>query len=209
MIGSRPVYLEQRGESVRASRGAATLAARYLALDHPIDAIHASFPADDAMRAALETGRGMRIIRQPLWECLATFITSSMKQVAHIRAMSLAIRSRFGEAGEVRGVRVHAYPPPERMAGLDEAALRACGLVTGRRICWRPPAWWRRVRQIWRRGRGCRPPSCAADSAGCPAWGRRSRTACCCSATSGWNPCRWTFGSRGSCARCTCADGAT
>jgi hypothetical protein len=37
---------------------------------------------------SLQMCRGLRILRQPRWECLATFITSSMKQVAHIRAMS-------------------------------------------------------------------------------------------------------------------------
>ncbi len=50
------------------------------------------------MRAAREFCRGLRIIRQPKWECLATFICSSMKQVAHIRQISRNLRERFGEA---------------------------------------------------------------------------------------------------------------
>ena len=70
----------------------------YFALDHPLAAICASFPNDPAMSAARHYCRGLRIIRQPKWECLATFICSSMKQVAHIRQISKALRERFGVA---------------------------------------------------------------------------------------------------------------
>ena len=52
--------------------------------------------------------RGLRIIRQPKWECLATFICSSMKQVAHIRQISLALRRRFGERRKI-GDRVASH----------------------------------------------------------------------------------------------------
>lgn len=97
---------------------------RYFALDHPLEKICAAFPSDPLSREALAMCCGLRIIRQPRWECLATFITSSMKQVAHIRAMSLAIRSSFGEPAGKH----FAYPGPEVLARADEASLRACGL---------------------------------------------------------------------------------
>ncbi len=95
-IGEHPVYLEQVGESIRVSARQAKIAARYLALDHPIPEILKTFPSDPAIKVAVEFSRGLRIIRQPRWECLATFLTSALKQVQHIRAISLAIRNRFG-----------------------------------------------------------------------------------------------------------------
>ena len=98
----------------------------YLALDHDLEAIYESFPKDDTMLAALEFCRGLRMIRQPAWECLATFITSSMKQVTHIRQMSAALRARFGAA--VRGTDLRAYPTPRALAAASEDDLRACGL---------------------------------------------------------------------------------
>lgn len=99
---------------------------RYFALDHDLDDIYAGFPKDDAMLAALDFCRGLRIIRQPAWECLATFITSSMKQVAHIRQMSLALRENYGSA--VAGTDLRAYPVPAAVAAAGEDGLRACGL---------------------------------------------------------------------------------
>src|SRR2546430_8881769 len=87
-IGDRPVYAEQCGDSLRATNGCADLVRNYFALDHPLAKICASFPNDALMQAARDFCRGLRIIRQPRWECLATFITSSMKQVVHIRQIS-------------------------------------------------------------------------------------------------------------------------
>ena len=95
-IAENPVYLEQVGNTIRVCPGQSKLVSHYLALDHPLLEILETFPPDPAIKVAVEYGRGLRIIRQPPWECLATFLTSSLKQVQHIRAISLAIRSRFG-----------------------------------------------------------------------------------------------------------------
>ena len=125
VIGSRPVYVEQRGESLLVSRGAEKVAADYFALDHPLTEIQATFPKDEAMRRAVEYAPGLRVIRQPLWECLATFLTSSMKQVAHIAQMSHALRGKYGE--EV-APGFFAYPEPAMLAGASEEDLQACSL---------------------------------------------------------------------------------
>jgi N-glycosylase/DNA lyase len=99
---------------------------RYFAMDHPLEEIYAAFPPDPMSQSSLIACQGLRIIRQPRWECLATFITSSMKQVAHIRAMSLAIRKKFGTP--VVGSEVNAYPHFEKLAEVREKDLLACGL---------------------------------------------------------------------------------
>lgn len=100
----------------------------YFALDHPLDEICASFPRDPVMNAARDFCQGLRIIRQPKWECLATFICSSMKQVAHIRQISRALRERFGERKEICGYEVLSFPPADRLAETSEKELRKCGL---------------------------------------------------------------------------------
>ncbi len=142
-IGEVPVYVEQHGTELRVTPGAADLVRHYFALDHPLPEVYATFPADEHMRAALATCRGLRVIRQPLWECLATFITSSLKQVAHIAQISHLLRRRYGrELGTLAGVELFGYPTIERLAALEEADLRACGLgfrartllATGRRL---------------------------------------------------------------------------
>src|SRR5438552_8344601 len=138
-IGNNPLYVEQRGQVLNA-RGTGEeldgfkpsslpqLVSNYFALDHPLAQICASFPADPIMTAARDFCRGLRIIRQPKWECLATFICSSMKQVAHIRQISAALRRRFGTAQKVGGRNIFTFPAAERLARASERELRACAL---------------------------------------------------------------------------------
>ena len=149
-IGEFPVYMEQHrgflrtkmegGAATRAAQGAASpgsqefappvreLVTHYFALDHPLAEICDSFPKDPVMNAARDFCHGLRIIRQPKWECLATFICSSMKQVAHIRQISLALRKRFGEQRRIGNHLVHTFASPRRLAQASEKELRDCKL---------------------------------------------------------------------------------
>ena len=135
-IGDVAAYVEQdksvlkvrfggTPKPTRETRALPTLVANYFALDHPLAEICASFPNDPVMNAARIFCRGLRIIRQPKWECLATFICSSMKQVAHIRQISKALRERFGVTNNQA---VQAFPSAERLAKSSERELRKCAL---------------------------------------------------------------------------------
>jgi N-glycosylase/DNA lyase len=127
-IGEKSAYVEQSADRLFFSGVSAKIIAQYFALDHPLAEICRSFPNDPAMCAARDFCKGLRIIRQPRWECLATFITSSMKQVAHIRQMSRVLRSRYGKRERVLDFEVHSFPTPSRIAKLTEQDLRACAL---------------------------------------------------------------------------------
>ena len=145
-IGDLAVHVEQRADTLRVlmecgapatpdGLGSPALAApardfvaRYFALDHPLTEICDSFPKDPVMNAARGFCRGLRIIRQPKWECLATFICSSMKQVAHIRQISLSLRKRFGEQQRISDQLVYTFPSPRRLAQASEKELRECKL---------------------------------------------------------------------------------
>jgi N-glycosylase/DNA lyase len=128
MIGDCAMYVEQAGTRLRVEGGSAPLVRNYFALDHPLAKICRSFPDDAVMKAARNFCRGLRVIRQPKWECLATFITSSMKQVAHIRQISHALRRRYGGAKKIGDLEMHAFPTPERLAATSESELRKCAL---------------------------------------------------------------------------------
>jgi len=129
VIGEQPVRLEQKGDLlVFATPGREAPIRNYFALDHPMAEIYASFPDDPILQEACRGCRGMRILRQPKWECLATFITSSMKQVTHISQMSHAIRGKFGSPVSFGEDLLYAYPSPERLAAATEEELRDCKL---------------------------------------------------------------------------------
>jgi N-glycosylase/DNA lyase len=132
-IGDDPVYLVQTPDGIHvtpAEMGPQVIS--YFALDHDFSAILRTFPADDTPLAqAVAYAPGLRILRQPLWECLATFITSSLKQVPHIRQISLTLRRNFGYPLPPLfpdAPVLYSYPTPEAIAAAGVEALRACGL---------------------------------------------------------------------------------
>jgi N-glycosylase/DNA lyase len=138
-IGDLPVYVKQDGRALkvrfgglpkptREPRALPGIVEHYFALDHPLAEICDSFPKDPVMNAARHFCRGLRIIRQPKWECLATFICSSMKQVAHIRQISMALRKRFGEQRRIDDHLVYTFASPPRLAQALEKELRDCKL---------------------------------------------------------------------------------
>jgi N-glycosylase/DNA lyase len=127
-IDQEPCYLEQSGNELLVTKGLVPHVRRYLALDHRIDEIQNTFPKDSTLDAAVRYASGIRILRQPVWECLATFLTSALKQVAHIRSISLLIRERYGNRLRIAGTTVFSYPDPEVLAKLTLDDLLACRL---------------------------------------------------------------------------------
>ncbi len=128
VIDERAVCVEQRDAKLFFSGTDRRTISHYFALDHPLAEICASLPRDEIMNRARNFCRGLRIIRQPQWECLATFICSSMKQVAHIRQISHALRRRYGRSLELNDLSLHAFPTPEQIAKTSVAQLRECAL---------------------------------------------------------------------------------
>jgi N-glycosylase/DNA lyase len=104
-------------------------------IDYP--SVLATFPDDDPMRQAVAACRGLRLLRQDPWECLASFILSSTKQIVQIRQIVALLCERFGEpcGDEVSLTKVEglalplpprAFPTAEKLAAASEADLRAC-----------------------------------------------------------------------------------
>ncbi len=112
-----------------------------------LEKILKTFPDDAPMNAAVAACRGLRVLRQDPWECLASFILSSTKQIVQIRQIVSLLCERFGEpcsgvSAERRKllktdecgflpktatpVLEFTFPTPQRIAAANEAELRAC-----------------------------------------------------------------------------------
>jgi N-glycosylase/DNA lyase len=100
----------------------------YLQIEIDLAPVLASFPADEPMRASVQACRGLRLLRQEPWECLASFILSSTKQIVQIQQIIHLLCQRFGEPIEVPAGHepAFAFPTPERLAEISDADLRGC-----------------------------------------------------------------------------------
>jgi N-glycosylase/DNA lyase len=95
-----------------------------LRLDDDLDAIMAETPADPLLTAAYDRYRGMRLVRDPPFASLVSFICSAQMRVARIHGMQRRLRREYGRPLEVEGRTYHTYPTPERLAAATEAELR-------------------------------------------------------------------------------------
>lgn len=136
----------------------------YLQIDVDLEKILETFPDDEPMNRAVAACRGLRILRQQPWECLASFILSATKQIVQIRQIVAQLCNCFGEEipnpgllvsepdparnganSETRGTindLSRAFPSAEKIAGLTEKQLRDC------RMGFRAPNLLAAARQI-------------------------------------------------------------
>ena len=107
----------------------------YLQTEVNLAAVLKTFPDDKPMQAAVAACRGLRVLRQDPWECLASFILSSTKQIVQIRQIIALLCERFGEPinaiggalGTARPTSLQfSFPTAERLASTTEAELRSC-----------------------------------------------------------------------------------
>jgi N-glycosylase/DNA lyase len=102
--------------------------AHYLQADVDWSGVVRTFPDDEPMRAAVAACRGLRLLRQDPWECLASFILSSTKQIVQIRQIVALLCERYGEplAAAPACPPAFAFPSPARLARATDGELRAC-----------------------------------------------------------------------------------
>ena len=132
IVDRRWVRLEQRGTQLFAiaahpGRDWSWLT-NYLQTSVSLAPVLAAFPDDPPMRAAVGACRGLRLLRQDPWECLASFLLSSTKQISQIRQIVARLCERFGEpvAAPAGQPRAFAFPSAQTLAEAGVEDLRDC-----------------------------------------------------------------------------------
>jgi N-glycosylase/DNA lyase len=152
VISGRWVRLHQRDSIIEATTAESQSdwqwLTDYLRLDNDHAAAVASFPDDNPMRAAAAHCHGLRLLCQEPWECLASFILSSTKQIVQIQQCVALLCERYGESvaalrsaglrpgvvpteesnapGRRPALQNYSFPEPTRIAAASEAELREC-----------------------------------------------------------------------------------
>jgi len=129
ILGQHFLRLTQKADGIHA-RAAAPVTDwhflhHFLQAEVDLATIIKTFPEDEPMRAAIDSCRGLRLLRQDPWECLASFILSSTKQIVQIRQIVALLCERLAPQPPGSNA-VFAFPTPQRIAACSEAELRAC-----------------------------------------------------------------------------------
>jgi len=97
---------------------------RRLGLDADLSAIRADAPGDELIQDAYDAYWGMRIVSDPAFAGLVSFICSAQMRVSRIHGMQQSLRAAFGTPVEFDGETYHAFPTPAQLAAASEADLR-------------------------------------------------------------------------------------
>ena len=134
VVGKRVVRLTQVPAGIHAATDAPLenwdWLRRFLQTDIDFPAVLKTFPDDEPMRQAVAACSGLRLLRQDPWECLASFILSSTKQIVQIRQIVARLCERFGEPlpSSERG---HSCPPESKRLCEPLPPLWSAGLRPG------------------------------------------------------------------------------
>ena len=99
-----------------------------LRLDDDLDTIIESTPEDDLVERAYDAYRGMRLVRDPSFACLVSFICSAQMRVSRIHGMQTALAETYGETVTFDGETYAAFPTAQQLAATTEAELRDLSL---------------------------------------------------------------------------------
>ena len=96
-----------------------------LGIDDPLDEIHDAVTEDERVARAVEEYGGMRVVSDPFFPCVVSFIISAQNRIPRIRKLVNEMAREWGEHVEGYG---HSFPSPEKLAEVGEEPLRDLGL---------------------------------------------------------------------------------
>ena len=103
---------------------------RYFRLDtDDIESIYVDLAGRDSqIGPLLERYRGVCLLRQEPWECLASYICSARASVASITKNAEALAEEYGNPVAVAGETRRTFPAPEVLVQANESRLEELGL---------------------------------------------------------------------------------
>ena len=99
-----------------------------LRLDDDLTEITAGAPDEPLFNRAFEQYHGLRLVRDPPFACLISFICSAQMRVSRIHGMQQRLAAEYGKSVEFDGRTYQAFPTPEALAARTEAELRDLSL---------------------------------------------------------------------------------
>jgi N-glycosylase/DNA lyase len=107
---------------------AVALVRELLRLDDDLREIRGATPDDDVVEAAFDRFSGLRLVDDPAFRSLISFICSAQMRVERIHENQRRLARTFGESVTAGGETYHAFPTPDALANTTEDRLRELGL---------------------------------------------------------------------------------
>ncbi|MBE6507723.1 MAG: 8-oxoguanine DNA glycosylase [Methanocorpusculum parvum] len=99
---------------------------RYFGLDVPLDDILKDIDRDDLIHSAVSSCRGLRLHRQPTFECLISYICATCANIPGIQMRIENLAQTYGRPLEMDGMTFYSFPTPLDLACESPENIRLC-----------------------------------------------------------------------------------
>ena len=128
VVGGRVIRIRQEGRQIIYHGAPGSFIKKYFSLDLDLMSILTSIDHDPVIHTAIRHNTGLRIIRQPKWECLISYICSTNSNIPTIRRRIASIAERFGKKIDFEGKTYFAFPEPSTISTGELEDLTTCRL---------------------------------------------------------------------------------
>jgi N-glycosylase/DNA lyase len=128
VVGNRVWKIRQDGDRLSYAGVTASFLRNYFSLDTDLEAVFASIDADPFIHACIRKNRGLRLVRQPPWECTVSYICATNSNIPTIRRRVASIAERYGRPMKFEGNTYHAFPEPSSIFCRGHEGLTECRL---------------------------------------------------------------------------------
>lgn len=126
VVEDRVLKIRQDGEKITWKGADEEFLRRYFQLDLDLPKIIQSFDRDPFIHAAISRYEGLRLIRQPKWECTISYICSTNSNIPMIRKRIDLLSRAMGRKLSFEGKTWYGFPSPSCVAGCCHPTLNEC-----------------------------------------------------------------------------------
>lgn len=128
IVGDRYVQIRQNGNMLFISGADEEFIRNYFQLDLDLETILSGINRDVHIGLAIERCFGLRIVKQPEWECIASYICATNTNIPRIMGCIESLSVNHGKRISNTKKKVFEFPSPENIASSDLCELDICRL---------------------------------------------------------------------------------
>ena len=128
VVGSRVIKIRQDGSTLLFEGANTKFIRNYFSLDLDLGQVIKNIDRDPFIHAAISSCTGLRLVRQPPWECLISYICSTNSNIPTIRRRIASIAEQFGKAIEFERKTYYTFPGPSSISCEGKEGLAICRL---------------------------------------------------------------------------------
>ena len=128
VVRDKVIKIRQDGSTLVFAGANAAFIYNYFSLDFDLGMMVKTFDKDPFIHTAISRCTGLRLVRQPPWECLISYICSTNSNIPTIRRRIASLAEQFGKPVEFEDKTWYTFPGPSSISCEGNEGLTICRL---------------------------------------------------------------------------------